>query len=225
MTVPRIQEFVYSSWFREIWRPIPMTSGVNWAFKTEAKKSKGKKKERHTIRRKGNLDCDSRQRLEALVARNSMRATLSLKRKHSLEMCPPWESLATLMGPWATRECPNRSTNEQGMLHTQLWPCFNAYICVSFMLSLLLKVPHVLHANDKTEHSYALEKEHSQGLREVNFTSSPKYLEFCKAVWICYWSRLLAYLPMKCAATRRKSTKLDLFLLPTPEEADKTLCL
>ena len=171
--MPKIQECVYCRWLREIWRPKPMTSEVNRAFKTEANKFKSEEKERHTIRRNGNLDCDSRQRLEALVAGNSMRATLSLKTKHSLEMCPPWESLATLVGPWATRECPNRSTNEQGMLHTHLWPCFNVYICVSFALLLLLEVPHVRHANDKIEHSYAPEKEHSQGLQQVNFTSCP----------------------------------------------------
>lgn len=45
--------------------------------------------------------------------------------------------------------------------------------------------------------------------------------EFCKAVWIYYWTRLLGYLTGKIAATRRKSIKLDLLLLPIPEEAEK----
>lgn len=53
-----------------------MTSRVNQAFKPEANMSKGEQKERDTIRRNGNLDCDSWQKLETLVAGNSVRASL-----------------------------------------------------------------------------------------------------------------------------------------------------
>lgn len=56
-----------------------MTSRVNQTLKTEANKFKGEEKERHTIRRNGNLDCDSRQRLAALVTGNSVRATLEFE--------------------------------------------------------------------------------------------------------------------------------------------------
>lgn len=224
MTVPKIQEFTYSSWFREVWRPTPMKSEGIRAFKPEANKFKGEEKVRHIIRRNRNLD-----RAVGKGWRHSLQGTVQeqlwvWRESAALEMRPPWESLATLLWPWATRQHPKRSTNEQGMLHIHLWPCFNAYIYMSFMLLLLLEVPYALHANDKTEHSYSLEKEQSQGLRQVNFTSCPTYSEFCKAAWICYWSRLLAHFPRKFAATTRKSTKLDLLLLSAPEEADRTLC-
>lgn len=39
------------------------------------------------------------------------------------------------------------------------------------------------------------------------------------------WNMLLAYLPRKFAAARRKSTKLYLLLLPTVEETDKIVLL
>ena len=81
MTVPKIQEFVYSSCFREIWRHLPTTSGVNWELQIEVNKLKGEEKVGHTIRRNGNLDCDSRQRLAALSAGSNMRATSEFEEK------------------------------------------------------------------------------------------------------------------------------------------------
>lgn len=164
-----------------------MISEVNQVFKTDPAKFKGEEKERYTIRRNKNLGCVSRQRLGTLVAGNNRRATLGLKTKDSLEMCPPWISLVSFRGPWATRKHPKRSKNKQVMLNTHLRPCFNVFICVSFALSLLLEGPHVVHGNDKNKHSHTLEKEHSQGPCQMNFTSCPTYLVFCKAVGICCW--------------------------------------
>lgn len=80
MTLPETQGSLYSSWFREVWRPTPMTPEVNEAFKTKADKFKGEEKKTGTFRRKGNLDCDSRQMLYVFIVGKSTRATLSLKR-------------------------------------------------------------------------------------------------------------------------------------------------
>lgn len=132
---------------------------------------------------------------------------------HSLEVCTPWQSPATRTGPRATRKFSNRSSDEQRMLYSYSWPCFMAYTRMYFIQSLLLDIPHLPHTNAKPK---PWRRNTRQRESQQNFTYYLISLSSAKLIWICYYSRLLAYLSGIFPLTIQLGESLNKISSPNP---------